>query len=78
MGLNDYGRLKGERMQKKSEKEDFRIRWKTIQDICSVMACHSAFQDCMDGNSVELGEHNVVTWFWNSRLPKTISGHWWY
>ncbi|KAI0256797.1 hypothetical protein BJV78DRAFT_1116968, partial [Lactifluus subvellereus] len=52
--LLEVYRLKGERMQKKFEKEDFRIRWKTIQDLCSVMACHSAFEDCMDGDSVGL------------------------
>jgi hypothetical protein len=60
MGLNDCDRLKGERAQKKFEKEGFRIRWKTIQDLCSVVACHSAFEDCMDGDSVGLGAHYVV------------------
>lgn len=52
--LLEVYRLKGERIQKKLDKEDFTTRWKTIQDLCSVIACHSAFEDCKDGDNVGL------------------------
>jgi hypothetical protein len=52
--LLEVYRLKGERMQKKLDKDDFATRWKTIRDLCSVIACHSAFEDCMDGDDVGL------------------------
>jgi len=52
---SNSGRLKGERAQKVLEKDGFRIRWKTMLDLCSVIACHSAFEDCMDGDSIGLG-----------------------
>ena len=42
-------------MQKKFDQEDFAIRSKTIQDLCSVIACHDAFEDCTDGDNVGLG-----------------------
>jgi hypothetical protein len=42
-------------MQKKFDQEDFATRLKTIQDLCSVIACHDAFEDCMDGDNVGLG-----------------------
>jgi hypothetical protein len=53
-------RLKGERTQKKPDKDDFATRWKAIQDLCSVIACHSAFEDCMDGDNVELGGRHAI------------------
>lgn len=52
-------------MQKKLDKEDFATRWKTVQDLCSVIACHSAFEDCMDGDNfghVGLGRHHVIVY----------------
>jgi hypothetical protein len=52
--------LKGEKTQKKIDRDDFTTRWKTIQDLCSVIACHSAFEDCMDGDSFGLGRHRVI------------------
>jgi hypothetical protein len=52
---SNSGRLKGEREQKALAKEDFGTRWKAIFDLCSVIACHSAFEDCMDGDSIGLG-----------------------
>ena len=52
---SNSGRLKGEREQKALAKEDFRLRWKAMLDLCSVNACHSAFEDCMDGDSIGLG-----------------------
>ncbi|KAI9509649.1 hypothetical protein F5148DRAFT_1186141 [Russula earlei] len=52
--LLEVYRLKGERMPKKTDQEDFATRWKTMQDLCSVIACHNAFEDCMDGNGVGL------------------------
>lgn len=54
------GSLKGERMPKKFDKDDFTTRWKTMQDLCSVIACHSAFEDCLDGDSIGLGRHCVI------------------
>lgn len=54
------GSLKGERMPKKFDKDDFTTRWKTIQDLCSVIACHSAFEDCVDGDGIGLGRHRVI------------------
>ncbi|KAI0306477.1 hypothetical protein B0F90DRAFT_1690235 [Multifurca ochricompacta] len=54
MPSSNFGRLKGERTQKTFEREDLKVRWRTVLDMCSVIACHSAFQDCMDGDSVEL------------------------
>ncbi|KAN0140728.1 hypothetical protein V8E53_001172 [Lactarius tabidus] len=65
--LVEVYRLKGEREQKALAKEDFRIRWKAMFDLCSVIACHSAFEDCVDGDSI--GLDNVwpltvlSTWF---------------
>jgi hypothetical protein len=65
--LVEVYRLKGEREQKALAKEDFGTRWKAIFDLCSVIACHSAFEDCMDGDSI--GLDNVwpltvlSTWF---------------
>lgn len=47
-------------MQKKFDKEDFTTRWKTIQNLCSVIACHSAFEDCTDGDSVGLGRSRAI------------------
>ena len=57
---DNCGSLKGERMPKKIDKDDFTTRWKTIQDLCSVIACHSAFEDCMDGDTIGLGRHRVI------------------
>jgi len=54
------GSLKGERMPKQFDKDDFTSRWKTIQDLCSVIACHSAFEDCMDGDSIGLGRRHFI------------------
>lgn len=55
------GSLKGERMPKKIDRDNLTTRWKTIQDLCSVIACHSAFEDCMDGDGVGLGRrHSVI------------------
>jgi hypothetical protein len=65
--LVEVYRLKGDRAQKSLEKDDFRTRWKTMLDLCSVIACHSAFEDCMEGDSI--GLDNVwpltvfSTWF---------------
>jgi hypothetical protein len=56
----DCGSLKGERMPKKFDKDDFTTRWKTVQDLCSVIACHSAFEDCMDDDGIGLGRHRVI------------------
>lgn len=65
--LVEVYRLKGERAQKALEKEDFTIRWKTMLDFCSVVACHSAFEDCMDGDSIGLDNiwplTVLSTWF---------------
>ncbi|KAI9466307.1 hypothetical protein BJY52DRAFT_347684 [Lactarius psammicola] len=65
--LVEVYRLKGERAQKAVEKDNFRIRWKTMQDLCSVIACHSAFEDCMDGDSIGLDNiwplTVLSTWF---------------
>lgn len=47
-------------MQKEIDKEDFATRWKTIRDLCSVIACRSAFEDCMDGDSVGLGGYRII------------------
>jgi len=41
-------------MPKQIDKDDFTTRWKTIQDLCSVIACHSAFEDCMDSDGIGL------------------------
>jgi len=65
--LLEVYRLKGERMLKKIDKEDFTTRWKTVQGLCSVIACHNAFEDCTDGDSVGL-EYSwplivLSTWF---------------
>jgi hypothetical protein len=65
--------LKGERIQKKLDKEDFTTRWKTIQDLCSVIACHSAFEDCMDGNNVGLGERYVIIYLLSLTIIKEYS-----
>lgn len=54
------GSLKGERMPKQIDKDDFTTRWKTIQDLCSVIACHSAFEDCMDGDGIGLGRRHFI------------------
>src|SRR5260221_4769069 len=54
------GSLKGEKMPKQIDNDDFTSRWKTIQDLCSVIACHSAFEDCMDGDSVGLGRRRFI------------------
>ncbi|KAI0006126.1 hypothetical protein BJV74DRAFT_22263 [Russula compacta] len=65
--LLEVYRLKGEKMLKKIDKEDFATRWKTIRDLCSVIACRSAFEDCMDSDGV--GLENIwplivlSTWF---------------
>ena len=58
---SDCCRLKGDRMPKKVDKEDFATRWKTIRDLCSVIACHNAFEDCTDGDGVGLGRCQFVT-----------------
>ncbi|KAI0273731.1 hypothetical protein BC834DRAFT_855279 [Gloeopeniophorella convolvens] len=47
-------RAKGERTPKALEKDDLASRWRTIQDLCSIVACQSAFEDCTDGDAVEL------------------------
>ncbi|KAF8274923.1 hypothetical protein EI94DRAFT_1711996 [Lactarius quietus] len=65
--LVEIYRLKGEREHKALAKDDLRIRWKAMLDLCTVIACHSAFEDCMDGDSI--GLDNVwpltvlSTWF---------------
>ncbi|KAI9446360.1 hypothetical protein H4582DRAFT_1905171 [Lactarius indigo] len=65
--LVEVYRLKGERAQKTLEKDNFRSRWKTMLDLCSVIACHSAFEDCMDGDSIGLDNiwpmTVLSTWF---------------
>src|SRR6267154_3468550 len=66
-------RLKGERIQKKLDKEDFTTRWKTIQDLCSVIACHSAFEDCMDGDIVGLGGRHVIVYLLSLTIIKENS-----
>lgn len=33
-----------------TEQEELGIRWRTAQDICSVIACHEAFEECKDGD----------------------------
>jgi hypothetical protein len=72
------GSLKGEKMSKEIDKDDFTTRWKTIQDLCSVIACHSAFEDCMDGDSVGLGRCrfmiNIIKLSLLT-LSKRIAGH---
>jgi hypothetical protein len=65
--------LKGERIQKKLDKEDFTTRWKTIQDLCSVIACHSAFEDCMDGDNVGLGGRHVIIYLLSLTIIKEYS-----
>lgn len=56
-------------MQKQLDKEDFATRWKTIQDLCSVIACHSAFEDCMDGDN-GLGGHHVIVYLSSLTIVK--------
>lgn len=60
MQRSNCDRLKGERVKKKLDKEDLTTRWKTIQDLCSVIACHNTFEDCMDGDNVGLGRRHVI------------------
>lgn len=72
---SNSGRLKGEREQKALAKEDFRNRWKAMFDLCSVIACHSAFEDCMDGDSIGLGMYQNMPMPRGSLSPKTTSGH---
>ena len=72
---SNSGRSKCDRAQKALEKENLRIRWKTMLDLCSVIACHSAFEDCMDGDSIGLGMCHHRRFFLGSLSPKTISGH---
>ena len=33
-------------------------RWKTAHDLCSIVALNSAFEDCRDDDSYDLGELN--------------------
>ena len=72
---SNSGRLKSEREQKASAKEDLRIRWKAMLDLCSVIACHSAFEDCMDGSSIGLGMFQYTPISRGSLSRKTTSGH---
>jgi hypothetical protein len=65
--------LKGETVQKKLDKEDFTTRWKTIQNLCSVIACHSAFEDCMDGDNVGLGGRHVIIYLLSLTIIKEHS-----
>jgi hypothetical protein len=67
-------RLKGERMPKTLDKTDFTTRWKTIQDLCSVIACHSAFEDCMDGDTVGLGGRHFIINCCHLQLSKRTAG----
>ena len=60
-------------MQKKFDKDDFAIRSKTIQDLCSVIACHSAFEDCMDRDNVGLGRRHVVVCLSSLTIVKEYS-----
>jgi hypothetical protein len=62
--------LKGERIQKNLDKKDLTTRWKTIQDFCSVIACHSAFEDCMDGDNVGLGGRHVIIYLLSLTIIK--------
>ncbi len=59
-------------MQKKPDKEDFATRWKAIQDLCSVIACHTAFEDCKDGENVELGGRHAIIYLLIYLLSLTI------
>lgn len=65
--LVEVYRLKGERAQKALEKDNFRTRWETMLDLCSVIACHNAFEDCMDGDNIGLDNiwpmTVLSTWF---------------
>ena len=72
---SNSGRLKSEREQKALAKEDLRIRWKAMLDLCSVIACHSAFEDCMDGDSIGLGMCQYTPISRGSLSLKTTSGH---
>ncbi len=72
---SNSGRLKGERAQKVLEKEEFRIRSKTMLDLCSVIACHSAFEDCKDGDYIGLGMYRYCWFLVTHYRPKTTSGH---
>lgn len=36
------------------EQEELSVRWRTAQDICSIIACHSAFEEYKDGDLFNL------------------------
>lgn len=36
------------------EQDELSVRWRTAQDICSVIACHSAFEEYKDGDLLNL------------------------
>ncbi|KAI0054153.1 hypothetical protein FA95DRAFT_1480491 [Auriscalpium vulgare] len=48
--LVEVYRTRAQRVHNDVEKEELTVRWKTAQDLCSLMACHGAFDDCENGD----------------------------
>lgn len=36
-------------------KENLAARWEVAHDICSLIACNQAFEDCKEGGTYDLG-----------------------
>jgi len=55
--LNFRNSAKSFQTRKEDDRESLLARLQIAQDLCSIAACSSAFEDCEDGDGYDLGEY---------------------
>src|SRR3984957_18944450 len=56
-------RLRALRVKDCAEKALLDLCWQTARDVCSLVACHTAFEDCKDAEGYDLGKTKSVSSF---------------
>lgn len=48
--------MRATKAESNHERDMLTARWQTVHDMCSLIACNLAFEDCKDGDAYDLGK----------------------
>jgi len=73
--IDSLGRIKVlHQGRSNSETEILTARWQTAHEMCSLVACNMAFEDCQEGDAYDLGEKSTtpdellfLNFFWKTQ-----------
>lgn len=57
LSLNQsHHRTKASHADSEADRETLTSRWQTAHDMCSLVTCNTAFEDCKEGETYDLGK----------------------